>query len=102
MAEIHYASPGAGRRIVLHLAIAVIVGATLIALFQAAQPALLEWATADPQSTRSRAQVLIAVLAFLVVAPVVGMAIYMARLGARIVREQRFPPEGLGIIRDVT
>ena len=102
MAEMHHATPGAGRRVAVHIAIAAIAGLTVIALFQAAQPALLDWATADPQSTRARAQLLIAMLAALVVAPVVGIAIYLARLGARIVREERFPPEGLGIMRDVT
>lgn len=101
MAEMHHATPGAGRRIAFHVLVASIAGVTLIALFQAAQPALLEWVRADPQSTRSRAQLLIAGLAVLIVAPVVGMAVYMARIGTRIVREQRFPPEGLAMIRDV-
>jgi len=101
MAEMHYATPGAGRRIAFHVLIAAIAGIAVIVLFRAAQPALLEWATADPQTTRSRAQLLIAGLAVLVVAPVVGMAIYMARMGTRIVREERFPPEGLAMIRDV-
>ena len=101
MAEMHYATPGAGRRIAFQVVIAGIAGVTLITLLQAGQPALLEWVKADPQSARSRAQLLIAGLALLVVAPVVGMAAYMVRIGTRIVREQRFPPEGLAIVRDV-
>jgi hypothetical protein len=101
MAEMHHATPGAGRRIAWHVVLAALLGAVVIAIFQAAQPALLEWATADPQSTRARARLLIGVLAALVIAPVAGIAMYLARLGGRVVRERRFPPEGLAMIRDV-
>ena len=98
----HHATPGAGRRIIFHVVLAAVVGVVVIAIFQAAQPALLEWAAADPQSTRARARLLVALLAAIVIAPVVGMAMYLGRLGSRIVRERRFPPEGLVLIRDVT
>jgi hypothetical protein len=33
--------------------------------------------------------------------PLVGFAMYLWRLGTRIVREERFPPEGTKVIRDV-
>ena len=101
MAEMHPATPGALRRFFVHVAIALIGGMALIALMQVAQPELLRWASADPAATRTRAQLIIVVLAILVAAPVIGAAVYMLRLGRRITREQRFPPEGLAVVRDV-
>jgi hypothetical protein len=101
MAEIHYATPGAGWRMVRHVALAMVAGAALIAILQAYQPALLEWAASDPARTRSRAQLLIAVVAVIVLAPLAGFAYYVWRLGTRTLREGRFPPEDLVLIRDV-
>ncbi len=96
-----HATPGAWRRVLMHLAIATLGGLVMLALLQAAQPAVIEWVLSDPDSTRARAQLVLAVLAVLVLGPVVGMAIYMWRLGTRVEREERFPPEGLALVRDV-
>jgi hypothetical protein len=101
MAEIHYATPGAGRRLAIHIGLVVIAGIALISILQAYQPALLEWATSDPAQTRSRAQLLIALVSVIVLAPLAGFAIYIWRLGTRTLEEDRFPPEGLAVIRDV-
>ena len=101
MAEIHYATPGAGRRLAVHLSLVVLAGVALIAILQAYQPALLEWASRDPARTRSRAQLLIAMVALIVLAPLAGFATYIWRLGTRTLAEERFPPEGLAVIRDV-
>jgi hypothetical protein len=101
MAEIHYATPGAGWRMVRHIALATAAGVALIAILQAYQPALLEWASSDPARTRSRAQLLIALVSIIVLAPLAGFGHYVWRLGTRTLREERFPPEGLSVIRDV-
>jgi hypothetical protein len=101
MAEIHYATPGAGRRLAFHIGLVVLAGGALIAILQAYQPALLAWATSDPARTRGRAQLLIALVAVILLAPLAGFAIYIWRLGTRTLREDRFPPEDLAVIRDV-
>lgn len=101
MAEIHRAAPGALRRLFIHIAIAAAIGVGVILAFEAARPALLEWAGADPARVRPRAQMLIALVSAVVLIPVLGAAAYMWRLGGCIVREDRFPPEGLAMIRDV-
>jgi hypothetical protein len=101
MAEIHYATPGAGRRLAWHIGLVTLAGVALIAVMQAYQPALLEWASSDPARTRSRAQLLIALVAVIFLAPLAGLAIYLWRLGTRTLSEQRFPPEGLALTRDV-
>jgi hypothetical protein len=101
MAEMHYADPGAGRRLALHIVLVAAVGIAIIMLAQAYQPALLEWASSDPARMRPRAQMLIFLVGLIVIAPIVGFAAYIWRLGTRIMREERFPPEGMRVIRDV-
>jgi hypothetical protein len=84
-----------------HVAVVAVAGATLIALAQVYQPALIEWASRDPARMRGRAQMLIAVAAVILLAPLAGFAAYIWRLGARTLREERFPPEGFAVVRDV-
>lgn len=98
--EIHRATPGAGRRIAMRFALVTAGGALLVAIAQAYQPALLEWAASDPARTRSRAQLLIAGVAFVLLAPLAGFTLYMWRLGTRTLNEGRFPPERMTVIRD--
>ena len=100
-AEIHYATPGAGWRLVRHIAIVAAAGAALVAIARAYQPVLVEWAASDPARMRARAQVLIAVVAVILLGPLAGFATYLWRLGTRTLNEERFPPEGLKVIRDV-
>ncbi len=101
MAEMHYATPGAGWRLIRHIAVAVVAGTAFLLVSQAYQPALLEWAASDPSRMRARAQLLIAVVAIILLAPVVGLGAYIWRLGTRTLKEERFPPEGLVLVRDV-
>jgi hypothetical protein len=84
-----------------HVAIATVVGVVLIAISQAYQPALLEWAASDPARMRGRAQMLIAIVAVILLAPLAGFASYIWRLASRTLAEERFPPEGLAVIHDV-
>ena len=101
MAEIHYATPGAGWRMARHIAVAAMAGFAVIAISQAYQPALLEWASSDPARMRSREQLLIAAAAVILLAPLAGLGIYLWRLGTRTLSEDRVPPENLAVIKDV-
>ena len=101
MAEMHRATPGAARRLLTHMAIVTIVGGAFIAVSQAYQPQLLDWARSDPAKMRGRAQLLIAVAGVIFLAPLVGLAAYVWRLGTRTLSEERFPPERMAVIRDV-
>jgi hypothetical protein len=85
----------------MHMAIVAISGAAIVVFSQAYQPQLLEWVTSDPSQTRWRAQMLVAIIGVIVGAPLIGLAIYVWRLGTRTIREERFPPEGLVVIRDM-
>ena len=73
----------------------------LLALVQAYQPAVLEWVRSDPARMRARAQLLLGITTLIVLAPVAGFAVYIWRLGTRTLREERFPPEGVTVVRDV-
>jgi hypothetical protein len=84
-----------------HIAIVAVAGLALIAISQKYQPAILEWASSDPVRMRSRAQLLIAIAAVILLGPLAGFAAYIWRLGTRTLDEERFPPEGLAVIRDV-
>jgi hypothetical protein len=84
-----------------HIGVAIVAGAAFLAVSQAYQPALLEWAASDPARMRARAQLLIAAVGIIVLAPVVGVGLYIWRLGSRTLKEDRFPPEGLMLVRDV-
>jgi hypothetical protein len=81
--------------------VAVVAGVALVAISQRYQPALLDWAASDPARMRARAQLLIAAVAVILLGPLAAFAIYIWRLGSRTLAEQRFPPEGLAVIRDV-
>jgi hypothetical protein len=101
MAEMHHATPGAGKRLAMHIAIVAVTGVAIVTFSQAYQPQLLEWVTSDPSRTRGRAQMIVAVLGLVVVAPLIGLAVYVWRLGTRTLNEERFPPEGLIVLRDM-
>jgi len=100
MVEIHRSTPGAGRRLALTAAIMAIVGAAIVALADVAQPRLVRWAAGDPARTRERVRLLGLAIAVVVLAPLAGFSIYVWRLGSRVLREERFPPEGLAMVRD--
>lgn len=101
MAEMHHATPGAGKRLAMHIAIVAITGSAIVTFSQTYQPELLEWVTSDPSQTRRRAQLIVAVLGLIVVGPLIGLALYVWRLGTRTLNEERFPPEGLIVLRDM-
>ena len=84
-----------------HIAIVAVIGTAILTLSQAYQPALLEWAASDPARMRGRAQLLITGVAVILLSPLAGFAIYIWRLGSRTLRENRFPPEDMKVIRTV-
>lgn len=75
----------------------MLAGAVLIALARRFRPEFEAWVRQD-SSTRIRL-VLVALTIF-TSGPLVGLAVYLWRLGGRIVRAERYPPPGLGLMRD--
>ncbi len=82
------------------LACGILFGLVVIPLAQSYGPALVDWITRDPEHLDSRLRLGIAVLAVAFVAPLLGFAAYLWRLGDRIVRAERFPAPGQAVTRD--
>jgi hypothetical protein len=101
MTEVHRAQPNALRRFILLIVAAAVLGVAVIVVMDMSRPALIAWATSDPSLTRMRVQVLIAGLGLLLFLPLLAAAAYLWLFGRRVLREERFPPQGASVLRDV-
>lgn len=80
--------------------IGVTVGAASIVASGYLWPALEKWINSDPSQFLARARLVLLGAALLLVAPLVAIAIWLWRLGARALAGDRFPPPGVAVIRD--
>ena len=81
--------PAARRRAVLIVVVGLVLGGAIIALTDSYRRELTGWAQDDPMRALN---LMLPVMAVTIVVPVLLAAWYFWRLGARTVREQRFPP----------
>lgn len=96
MEEIQRADPGVRRMAVRFLVIAATAGGGVLFLLDHYRQPLLAWALAD--SFRAKAAVLF--LVAIGTAPLPIAAAYLWRLGSKVVRGNRHPPESVKLIRD--
>ena len=87
------------------LAIAVLIastlaGAVLIGVLNRYRGALADWVRSDAGRSAQRAELILAVFAALLLAPLVAMAAYLSSVGGRAVRTGEFPPPGSRVITD--
>jgi hypothetical protein len=97
MNEVRRADASLVRRVSLFAVVGTVLGAGGIALFDRDRAALLAWVAADPQP---RARLLLGAVALAAVAPLLAFAVYVWRIGARILEAGQFPPPGLRVVRD--
>ena len=97
MTEVRRADPTARRAAAPVLVFGTCVGALLIAAFTRYCISLGEWVLAD---RAQRVELVFVILTELVSVPLLGLAVYLWSLGARVVRVREFPPPGLRVIRD--
>jgi len=83
------------RRLIWWLVLAAAFGVIALGLFERLQ----EWVMDDPSQIAERAKWLIVSLLLPILPMLVGCA-HIWRLGGRVVAEQRFPPQGVSVIRD--
>lgn len=100
MSDIQRADPEARRRALIVLVFMTAVGGLLIAAFEHFRGPLGEWMRSDPAQTTQRAKWIVFASALLLVVPALGIAVYLWRLGARVLAARRFPPTGVRVIRD--
>ena len=98
--EIQKADPRARRKALVLLIIATIIGAIVILLLESQLSMLEQWISDDPGVAFERLELTLAVLAVVVAVPLLGLAAYIWRLGARVIKTERFPPPGMAVIRD--
>jgi hypothetical protein len=100
MSEIQKADPAARRQAILLVIFGMAIGALLIAGFEQFREPFYEWLTSEPAESARRAKLALYTSAFVLCAPLIGFAIYLWLLGARVLRAQRYPPPGMRVIRD--
>ena len=82
------------------LAAGTCVGAVLIGALNRYRGQLADWVKSDAGRSAQRAELILAALAALLLAPLVAMAAYLSVVGGRAVRTGEFPPPGSRVIRD--
>ena len=100
MTEIRKADPAARRQAVQLLVVGAFVGAVLIVGFERYRAPLLDWLLSEPDELAARVMVVFLLAAALLSAPLVGFAVYLWSLGAKVLHAGEFPPPGYGVIRD--
>jgi len=100
MIDFRRADPAFRRRIVIVLLAGMFVGALLIVGFEQYRTQLREWILSEPGALAQRANLVLLLLAVFLVAPPLGLAVYLWSLGERVLRTREFPPPGFRVIRD--
>jgi hypothetical protein len=76
------------------------MGAALIGALDRYRGALAGWVRSDAGRSAERSELILAVFATLLLAPLVAMAAYLSSVGGRAVRMGEFPPPGSRVIWD--
>jgi len=94
------ADPGARRKALVALGAALVVGTALIGGRSWYSEPLAAWLLEDPALTQSRGRLLLLATGALLILPLGLFALYLWRLGSRVIREREFPPLGTILLRD--
>lgn len=97
MAEIHQADPRSRRLALMCVAVAAVLGSGALLLLESHRQSLLSWFQGS--SSHVQASIIVAALVLLL-APLFLMAAWVWNFGARVLRGNRHPPEGVKVIRD--
>ena len=100
-AEIQQPEPQARRRAAVIFGIGAVVGVICLYGAVASRPAIERWVTEPAAITNqaARLKAVIAVVAVAMALPLVGFAAYLWHLATRVLRDERFPPVNLSIMR---
>lgn len=98
--RIQRADPAARRQAILVVIFGAAVGGLLIAGFDHFGESFREWLSSEPAHTAERARLAMYLSALILSVPLIGLAVYLWLVGARVQRAQQFPPPGFRVIRD--
>src|SRR5262249_39849300 len=98
--EVRRADAAFRRLVFAVLGTSACVAALLIRSVEQYQAPLSAWVRADGAGSTQRIELVVAVFAMLLVAPLVAMAAYLSWLGGCAVRSGEFPPPGARVIRE--
>jgi hypothetical protein len=100
MAEIQRADPDARRRAIVVITVATVVGGIAIFAGERCWPVVADWLSSDPGRFRLRLATITTLAVALTAVPLLGFAAYAWSLGTRVRHQQRFPLEGVRLVRD--
>ena len=98
--EIRTADPAARRYARLLWGAGIVIGAAVIGAQGWYRGPLESWILEDRDRATGRATLVLGAAATLVILPLLALAIYLWRLGARVRAAGQFPPPGQAVIRD--
>lgn len=98
--DIQRADAGTRQRAIWIVVLGIAAGAVLLLWFEQALPALIAWATGNPDQGAARAKLLLALIGTVIVVPLAGFAAYLWFLGERISKSGRFPLPSMKVVRD--
>ncbi|HEX9153964.1 MAG TPA: hypothetical protein VF819_00290 [Nitrospira sp.] len=98
--DIQRADAGTRRRAIWIVVLGIAAGAVLLLWFEQSLPALIAWATGNPNQGAARAKLLLALIGTVIVVPLAGFAAYLWFLGERISKSGRFPLPSMKVVRD--
>lgn len=98
MEEIQRADPAARRRAIAAVAVGATLGGAALMLLEQQRGEIAAWLTAGHFRAKLAALLVSVVAGFI---PLLLGAIWVWRLGNRVIREGRHPPSGLKVLRDV-
>ena len=100
MTEIQKADPKARRNAIVLVLCAMLIGVLFALAFEHYRPVIDDWLSGDPELIVQRFKFVMIILVALIAIPLLLFAAYFWRFGGRIVRAERFPPPGAGVLRD--
>ena len=98
--DIQRADAGTRRRAIWIVVLGIAAGAVLLLWFEQSLPALIAWATGNPNQGAARAKLLLALIGTVIVVPLAGFAAYLWFLGERISKSGRFPLPSMKVVQD--
>ena len=94
--EIQKGDRRALRQVLIVVGASLVLSLIVVALIERYRPGIEDWIDQDPTNRLK----MFALLASLGMLPFAAAAVYVFRLGQRIVRAERFPPPGTTVVRD--